>query len=92
MQMPCGALEVRDFHKLETEARRLFTSTCINAEYEKPRLVRGLPETVSRSAPNPVMGLWTGCTRLKTRVVTERDFSLTERIEGVQEDRSLTAS
>jgi hypothetical protein len=83
---------VLDFHKLETEARRLLTSTCINAEYEKPRLVRGLPETVSGSAPNPVMRLWTGCTRLETHVVTGRDFSLTEKTEGVQQDRSLTAS
>jgi hypothetical protein len=44
------------------------------------------------TAPNPVICLWTGCTRLKMHGVTERDFLLTEFIEGVQQDRSLTAS
>jgi hypothetical protein len=33
-----------------------------------------------------------GCTRLKTRVLTKAYFSLTGKIEGVQQDRSLTAS
>jgi hypothetical protein len=54
--------------------------------------MRDLRETISVAAPNPVIRLWTGCTRLKMHGVTERDFSLTEFIEGVQQDRSLTAS
>ncbi len=53
---------------------------------------RGLRETRCGAALNPVMGLWTGCTRLKMHIVTKSDFSLTEIIEGVQQDRSLTAS
>ena len=43
-------------------------------------------------APNPVTGLWTACTRLKIHVLTNAYFSLTGEIEGVQQDRSLTAS
>jgi hypothetical protein len=54
--------------------------------------MRDLRKTNSAPAPNPVICLWMGCTRLKMHGVTERDFSLTEFIEGVQQDRSLTAS
>jgi hypothetical protein len=40
----------------------------------------------------PVMGLWTTCTRLKIHLLTERDFRLTFFPEGVELNRSLTAS
>jgi hypothetical protein len=43
-------------------------------------------------APNLVIGLWTGCTRLKKQIVAAPNFSLTPKLEGVQQDRSLTAS
>ena len=36
------------------------------------------------SAPIPVMGLWMGCTLLKTQAVRSAYFSLTEFIEGVK--------
>jgi len=57
-----------------------------------PRLTRLPRKTYSAAALFPVIGLWTGCTRLKMQIVTECKFSLTEKIEGVQQDRSLTAS
>jgi hypothetical protein len=39
---------------------------------------------VSAFAPNSVTPLWTGCTRLKTHVVTNRYFMLTIKIESVE--------
>jgi|ERR1035437_1609439 hypothetical protein len=91
-QIPCGAREVLDFHKRKVEFFPAFTSIWIDAECETPRLARDLRKTTSGAAPNPVMRLWTGCTRLKTHLLTERGFSLTEKVEGVQQDCSLTAS
>jgi hypothetical protein len=44
------------------------------------------------AAPIPGRYLWNSCSRLKKQIVTIGDFSLTEKIEGVQQDRSLTAS
>jgi hypothetical protein len=44
------------------------------------------------TAPNPVMRLWNSCTRLKKQIVATGVFSLTGKIEGVQQDRSLTTS
>ena len=64
----------------------------VHEKGETRRLARGLRGAVRRIAPNPVRGLWTACTRLKIRVLTSAYFSLTEKIEGVQQDRSLTAS
>jgi hypothetical protein len=79
-----------------TGLQRGFARMCIliwdNESGEKPRPARGLQKIHFSSAPFPVMRLWTGCTRLKIRVLTTCDFSLTENIEGVQQDRSLTAS
>jgi hypothetical protein len=59
---------------------------------EKPRQLRLLAKVDFPPAPFPVRRLWTGCTRLKTRVLTKPYFSLTEKMEGVQQDRSLTTS
>jgi hypothetical protein len=84
--------EVRDFHKATIKVLAAFLFTPATVMGETPRLARSLRETVLRPAPNPVMGLWTGCTRLKTQIVTKRDFPLTKKIESVQQDRSLTAS
>jgi hypothetical protein len=47
---------------------------------------------VCQNAPNPVIGLWTGCTRLKKQIVAALSFLLTPKLEGVQQNRSLTAS
>src|SRR5580704_3670797 len=58
----------------------------------KPRLTRLSRKMRCSTAPNPVRGLWTTCTRLKRQVLTNAHFSLTENVEGVQQDRSLTAS
>jgi hypothetical protein len=59
----------------------------------KTRAVLGFSHKLfSGTALFPVMRLWTACTPLKTRVLTNAYFSLTEKIEGVQQDRSLTAS
>jgi hypothetical protein len=58
----------------------------------KPRRARLLAKIDFISAPFPVRGLWMACTALKRRVLTKAYFSLTEKIEGVQQDRSLTAS
>jgi len=43
-------------------------------------------------AQNPVMGLWTACTRLKKQLVAGVVFRLTIFTGGVKQDRSLTAS
>jgi hypothetical protein len=59
---------------------------------EKPRRARLLAKIDFMAAPFPVRGLWMACTALKRRVLTKAYFSLTEKIEGVQQDRSLTAS
>src|SRR5580704_10930301 len=58
-------------------------------DWRNPRLKRGLRERLCRLAPNPVTGLCTACTRLKIQVLTNTYFSLTENVEGVQQDRSL---
>src|SRR5271166_2083042 len=80
------------FTQALTNAPELLTSICIHAESETPHPEPGLEEMVWGIAPNPVMGLWTGCTRLKIRVLTSAYFPLTEKTEGVQQDCSLTAS
>jgi hypothetical protein len=51
---------------------------------EKPSVARLLRDLVSASAPIPVIRLWTGCTRLKTHVVTNCYFLLTIKIESVE--------
>jgi hypothetical protein len=57
------------------------------------RVWRGFGEKLEKGiAPKPVTGLWTGCTRLKIHVLTNAYFSLTEKIEGVEQHCSLTAS
>jgi hypothetical protein len=43
-----------------------------------------LQEIAEDAAPNPVSGLWTACTRLKTQAVASPSFSLTLYLEGVQ--------
>ncbi|HKU25922.1 MAG TPA: hypothetical protein VJQ54_10655 [Candidatus Sulfotelmatobacter sp.] len=43
-----------------------------------------LLEIEHTTAPFPVVGLWTACTRLKRHIVTGASFSLTEKIEGVK--------
>jgi hypothetical protein len=91
-EIPCQVREVPDFHNRETESSAGFTSTHINTAGENPRLKRGLQGLLCRFAPNPVTGLWTACTRLKRQVLTNAHFSLTGKIEGVEQDRSLTAS
>jgi hypothetical protein len=63
-----------------------------NKSCEKPRRARLLAKIDFMAAPFPVRGLWMACTALKRRVLTKAYFSLTEKIEGVQQDRSLTAS
>ncbi len=69
-----------------------FTSTRVDTKREKPRLARVLRKVLDVTAQNLVMRLWTARTRLKTHTVTTRDFPLTPKIEGVQQDRSLTPS
>jgi len=51
---------------------------------QNARWVRVLRENEGFSAPNPVIGLWTACTGLKTQIVRGRDFSLTVFVEGVK--------
>jgi hypothetical protein len=92
IQIPRQAREARDFHKRQIEFFPGVKSTCLHSSGENTRLGRTLQRINGRPAPNPVVGLWTGCTRLKTYVVMKRDFSLTGFVEGVQQDRSLTAS
>src|SRR6266516_8045811 len=84
--------EERDFHKASIEVPDGFLFAAGMVMGETPRPTRSLRETVFHSAPNSVTVLWTGCTRLKTQIVTNRDFPLTKKIESVQQDRSLTAS
>jgi hypothetical protein len=69
-----------------------FTSIRVDTRGENLRLARVLRELFEPTAQNPVIPLWTACTRLKTHAVKTRDFSLTQKIEGVQQDRSLTPS
>jgi hypothetical protein len=69
-----------------------FTSTRVDTKGENPRLARGLAKVLRHTAQNSVMRLWTARTRLKTHIVTTHHFSLTAKIEGVQQDRSLTPS
>jgi hypothetical protein len=52
----------------------------------------GFARARERAAQNPVIRLWTGCTRLKIQRLTDADFSLTQDLEGVKQDRSLTPS
>ncbi|MGB2602000.1 MAG: hypothetical protein WBC78_00285, partial [Candidatus Sulfotelmatobacter sp.] len=91
-EIPRWAREVRDIHKPEIISRGGFTSILINTGSETPRPTRNARKVCYGVAPKLVMGLWTACTRLKIRVLTSAYFSLTEKIEGVQQDCSLTAS
>jgi hypothetical protein len=86
------AREVLDFHKRETTVQFRTRSIHINERREKPQLARVSRKVHSVAAPFSGTGLWTGCTRLKKQIVTTASFRLTEKIEGVQQDRSLTAS
>jgi len=54
--------------------------------------MRPLLEMSSGTALFSVTALWTACTLLEIRVLTNAYFSLTGKIKGVQQDRSLTAS
>src|ERR1700686_1923460 len=92
IQIPCGAREVRDFHMRHV---KFFPDAHIDScQYRerKPRLTRDLREANCGSAPIPVTCLWMACTRLKRHVLTSAYFPLTGKTEGVQQDRSLTAS
>jgi hypothetical protein len=71
---PCQAREVRDFHKPETALRFALHIDSYRYCSRNPRLARGLRETDCRSAPNPVMRLWTGCTRLKIQTLQSAIF------------------
>jgi hypothetical protein len=66
--------------------------SCRNEFSENPRRAWLLERAALGAAPFPVRGLWMACTWLKRRVLTNAYFSLTHKIEGVQQDRSLTAS
>ena len=72
--------------------RPAFTSINIDAAGGTPRLALDLCKLNRRIAPNPVMGLWTGCTRLKIQIVADAEFRLTKKIGSVQQDCSLTTS
>jgi hypothetical protein len=91
-QIPCGAREVRDFHNPETASVLAHYIDSYQCCGRNSAFGAGLREMGFGIAPNPVTALWTACTRLKTHVLTNAYFSLTEKIEGVQQDRSLTAS
>jgi hypothetical protein len=74
-------------------SRNSFASFVHQNQFSENRYwVRLLAKVNPGAAPFPVSGLWTACTRLKIHVLTNAYFSLTEKIEGVQQDRSLTAS
>jgi len=68
------------------------TLTVVNESRKTPHRIRLSRKSIEALAPNPGRRLWTACTRLKMHVLTNVHFSLTEKIEGVQQDRSLTAS
>jgi hypothetical protein len=89
-QAGCGKSSI--FTNLKHNRDFRFTSTRADPKREKPRLARILRKVLELTAQDSVMRLWTACTRLKTHRVTTRDFSLTEKIERVQQDRSLTPS
>jgi hypothetical protein len=64
-----------------------------HAEFISPALPdEAFTRKVFSTALFSVTALWTACTPLKIRVLTNAYFSLTEKIKGVQQDRSLTAS
>jgi len=83
---------VRDFHTENREYSRTADVNFSRFACKTPYLAKELAKLPARFAPNPVMMMWTGCTRLKIRVLTTRDFRLTFFLEGVEQDRSLTAS
>jgi hypothetical protein len=59
----------------------------------KTRALLGVSHKLfSGTALFPVTRLWMTRTPLKISVLTKAHFSLTEKIKGVQQDRSLTAS
>src|SRR5579872_1834862 len=89
IQIPCWPREVRDFHRGVTKGLK---APNIDSSRANPRWMRRFAESWPEVAPNPVTGLWTGCTRLKKQIVAGACFRLTENLEGVQQDRSLTAS
>jgi hypothetical protein len=91
-RIPCPTREALDFHSRVTK-QTTHSTFGRTREFCETRLPRGFrAKTISPAAPFLVRGLCTACTRLKTRVVTNAYFRLTEKIEGVQQDRSLTAS
>jgi hypothetical protein len=81
-----------DFHSRATTFSVIYDIPLIQQRLRKPRGVRVPAKMVQPVAPNPVTGLCTTCTQLKMHVLTNAYFLLTEKIEGVQQDRSLTAS
>ena len=58
------------FTNPKSSGGRQLVLTSMNTSCANSGLMRRLRETCCVVAPNPVTGLWTGCTRLKTRVLT----------------------
>src|SRR5256885_8535761 len=87
-----GLRHWRDFHRSAASGNASAPFIYGNEFCGNPHLARALAKVDFGAAPFPVMGLWTARTRLKTRVLTNAYFSLTQKLEGVQQDRSLTAS
>jgi hypothetical protein len=62
------------FTNCKLRFRTDLASTSIDVERERLHLARGLQKFIYGFAPNPVSGLWTGCTRLKIRMLGSAIF------------------
>jgi hypothetical protein len=90
--MPRQSGQARDFHNQIRNSSSALASISVDESGEKPCLARLCARmhviacTISGHMPvNELHSIENTC-------VTKRDFSLTGFIEGVQQDRSLTAS
>jgi hypothetical protein len=93
MQNPLSDVAFARYSQASNNTERIHSPWPGFTNAAKRRIWRAFaPELLLEPAPNPVTVLWTACTRMKTRVLTIAYFPLTEKIEGVQQDRSLIAS
>jgi hypothetical protein len=96
MPRPARSLAQQGVHQIFTAVERLQESAIpasLRPGIAKTRAPPAFPaKLLLPTAQKPVTRLWTACTRLKINQIRRALFSLTPKLESVQQDRSLTVS
>src|SRR5579864_2804489 len=92
LQIPCGTREVRDFHKPQAVVPPRARIDSYQYKVRKTACGAGFVKTRVPLCTKSGHWLVDALHSIENTQVTKRDFSLTEFLEGVQQDRSLTAS